>query len=98
MSKLFEIFTSEYVRLSLKKNNKQSIEHKGTIKVIESPCLVMGYLTEEDDEFYFLGFEQDRVNLAVKKSDVSTVEICDPNEEAIDLLDEMIDEDNSNIN
>lgn len=91
MSRLFEIFTTEYVRLTLRKNNKQSIEHKGAIKVIESPSTVEGYFTEEDDTYYYLGIQQGQINIAVNKTDVSTMEIADPNDLQETFLEEFGD-------
>lgn len=83
MSRLFEIFTSEYVQITLK--NATGL------------VVVNGFFTEEDDEFYYLGYEQDHISAAIRKADVFTVEISDPNEELAEALNEMVDE-NSGIN
>jgi len=98
-SKLFELFTSEYIRITLLKNHKQSIEHKGTIKVVESSMVAEGYLIEEDDTYLFLslGPTSDLINVAVVKKQISTIEICDPNEERDEELNEMF-EDNKDMN
>lgn len=91
MSKIFEIFTGEYVRITLIKNLKQSIEHGGTLKVIESPKEIEGYLTDECDDFYYLGLEPPHIHIAVNKKEVSTFEFTDPSGAKDDILKDFMD-------
>lgn len=96
MSRIFELFTSEYVRITLIKNHKQTIEHKGAIKAVESPMIVEGYLTEEDDDYFFLGIQPGSIHAAVARDQMSTMEICEPSDLQDDLLSEFTDNENKN--
>ena len=93
MSKIFEFFAGEFVRITLKNNHKQSIEHNNTIKTIESPMIVEGYLTEEEeDKYFFLGSEPGEVGVVVVQERMSTMEILDPNNLQEDLFNDFLSE------
>lgn len=91
MSRLFEIFTSEYVRLTLKKNIKQSIKTKNVSEMVELPIMIEGFFTEEDDTYYYLGYEPGSISIAVSQYEVSTMEICDPNEQLAENLNDLVE-------
>lgn len=91
MSRVFELFTGEFVRITLIRNHKQSVEHRGALKVIESPMIVEGYLTDEDTKYFFLGAETGTIAVAVDKNQMSTMEIVDPNEAQESILESFIE-------
>ena len=91
MSRLFEIFSGEYVRITLTRNSKQTIEHKGAIKTVESPMVVEGYFTEEDDDHLYLGIQPGQIQAVVIRELFGTMEIIDPNEEQDDILNEFME-------
>lgn len=80
MSKLFETFTGHHLRLTMDKGLKQTIEHNGTLKTIEQPKEIEGYLVEECDDFYYLGVQPGEINMAIAKWDISTIEMCEPDD------------------
>lgn len=89
MSKLFEIFTGLHLRLTLGKGVKQTIEHNGALKTIETPREIEGYLVEECDDYYYVGAIPEEINMAIAKWDISFIEVCDPADSKDNKLHDM---------
>lgn len=90
MSRIFDIFSGDFVVLTLTKNRRQSIEHGGGLKVIEQPTEISGYLIEEDDTYFYLGSDPGVPQIAVNRTQVSTLEIGDPNASDEELMNEIL--------
>lgn len=88
---LFELFCGEFVRLLLIKDSKQTVEHGGTIKTIQQPLTIEGFLIEADDDYYYLGLSPQVISKAIHKSQIVQIEIINPTKEEDELLNEIVD-------
>jgi hypothetical protein len=77
-SRFFLTFAGEVVLINLKHFlQTQEATEEGTV-MSQEPMGVMGYLLDEDDDYYFLGENDQEANQAVKKADVLHVSVVDP--------------------
>lgn len=90
MSHVFECFTGEFVRIVLTKDNKSSVQFGQGVKTVYAPMLIEGFLIDEDDDYFFVGFEPEIVWRAVKKDQVVLIEMADPNEEMAHELNDAV--------
>lgn len=97
---LFQVaFVGEYVEIIAK--FYQTYKEESDSRIIEStaPASIKGYLLEYDDDYYYLGDEPNSVNRAIKKTDVSYIEIVDENSALEKILDDFpIPEDENESN
>lgn len=70
---IFEIFSGERVSMYLNFSIEASETTEDTVSSTRGPLSVEGYLTDEDDEFYYLGIEPAQYNVAVRKTNVMGV-------------------------
>lgn len=77
-NRFFLTFVGEVVHINLKHfMQTQEATEEGTL-VSQEPMGIMGYLIDEDDDYYFLGENDQEANQSVKKSEVMHVAIVDP--------------------
>jgi len=77
-SRFFMTFAGEVVQISLKHFlQTQEATEEGTL-LSQEPMGIMGYLIDEDDDYYFLGENDQEANQSVKKSEVMHVSVVDP--------------------
>lgn len=87
---LFDItFIGEYVEIILKVFSSFQEENEHGISGGSVPTSVKGFLLETDDTYYYLGDEPNSISRAVKKNDVSYVEMSEPNNFMENMLDQM---------
>ena len=104
MSKIFDMFVGSFVRLTLKKDNKDSIMHNNTIKSVASSYVIQGYLVDEDDEYFFLSYDDvisnpnACINVAVDRPEVLMMELADPEEDMAQMLNESVDASDTGVN
>lgn len=91
MSKIFECFTGEFVTVLLNKDDKNSVNLGNNIKSVQSPMVIGGFLIEEDDEYFFMGYDPDLICIAVKRNQVVVMEIVDQNAEIAHQLDDAVE-------
>jgi hypothetical protein len=72
---LFEVFAGEPVIMLVKINIERTKQSAKGVELIKAPLSVNGYLTDEDDSYYYLGSEPNQYDQAVRKDDVLHVEI-----------------------
>lgn len=80
-SHLFELFAGEYVSILLNMVIESVNQNNETIDMIKTPLNVTGYLTDEDDDYYYLGHEPNVYNQAIKKDMVIHLEAIEEEEE-----------------
>lgn len=73
---LFEIFAGEHISIIMRFNVEKTKQTTKEVEIIKAPLSVSGYLTDEDDFYYYLGYEQNKYHQAVKKDDVMHVELA----------------------
>lgn len=101
MSKIFETFVGEPIRVTLKKDDKGTVQDpRGNFKLIQSSFMIQGFLVDECDDYFYLAYNSDAelINIAILRSDVLTIELFDPNEEDAQLLDSAVDESDTGMN
>jgi hypothetical protein len=77
-SRFFMTFAGEVVHINLKHFlQTQEATEEGTV-MSQEPMAIMGYLIDEDDDYYFLGETDQAATQSVRKSEVLHVSIVDP--------------------
>lgn len=76
-SHLFELFAGEYVSIILDMQVESVSQGADTIDMVKTPLSVVGYLTDEDDDYFFLGHEPNIYNQAVKKAMIMHLEVIE---------------------
>ena len=74
---LFELFAAEYVSIILDMQVESVSQGADTIDMVKTPLNVSGYLTDEDDVYFYLGHEPNVYNQAVKKDMVIHIEVVE---------------------
>jgi hypothetical protein len=72
---LFEIFASEHIHILMRLNVEKTKQTSKEIEIIKAPLSVSGYLTDEDDFYYYLGSEPNKYEQAIRKDDVLHIEL-----------------------
>jgi len=80
-SHIFELFAGEYVSIILDMQVESVSQKSDTIDMVKHPLNVTGYLTDEDDDYFFLGHEPNIYNQAVKKAMIVHIEVIEEEEE-----------------
>lgn len=80
-SHLFELFAGEYVSILLDMQVESVTQSNDTVDMVKTPLTTIGYLTDEDDEYYYLGHEPNVYNQAVKKSMIIHLEVIEEEKE-----------------
>ena len=80
-SQLFELFAGEYVSILIDMQVESVSQNAETIDMVKTPLNVVGYLTDEDSEYYYLGHEPTIYNQAVKKQAVIHLEVIEEEKE-----------------
>lgn len=87
-SGFFSIFVGELMALTLKlKLTGQEASDDGSVSMSEEPLQIMGYLLEEDENYYFLGEDPRQATVAVKKDEVMFAMVVQP----ADIEDSVLD-------
>lgn len=76
-SHLFELFAGEYVSILINMQVESISQNSETVDMIKSPLNISGYLTDEDDDYFFLGHEPNIYNQAVKKDLIVHLEVVE---------------------
>lgn len=92
---ILEMLLGEFIKLTLKRSLKQTVEIRGTYKTIESPFKVYGYLIDIDDEYYYLGLEPNQLHKCVPKTSVDMLELADPDEKNIEFMEDIVETPNN---
>jgi hypothetical protein len=74
---LFELFAGEYVSIIINMLVESMTQSSDTIDMIKHPLNITGYLTDEDDDYFYLGHEPNVYNQAVKKSMIIHLEVIE---------------------
>jgi hypothetical protein len=74
---LFELFAGEYVSIILDMQIESVFQGAESIDMVKTPLNVSGYLTDEDDVYFYLGHEPNVYNQAVKKNMVIHIEVVE---------------------
>ena len=83
MSYVYECFTGEFVSIVLNKDEKNSVAIGDTIRPVQKPMIVLGFMIEEDDHYL--------ICIAVKKNQVVVIEVADPNEQMAHELNDAVE-------
>ena len=80
-NQLFELFAGEFVSILIDMQVEKVNQSSDTIDIIKTPLNITGYLTDEDDDYFFLGHEPNVYNQAVKKDLVVHMEVVEEEQE-----------------
>jgi len=80
-SHLFELFAGEYVSILLDMQVESINQKNDTVDMLKTPLNISGYLTDEDDDYYYLGHEPNIYNQAVKKNMIVYLEVVEEEQE-----------------
>lgn len=74
---LFEIFAKEYVSILIDMTVESVNQNGDEVEISKSPLSVVGFLTDEDDVYFYLGEKINVYNQAVKKDKVIHIEVIE---------------------
>lgn len=79
---LFELFAGEYVSILIDATVESMNQTETEVEITKAPLSVVGYLSDEDAVYFYLGHEPNVYNQAVKKDMVVHIEVMEePKEE-----------------
>lgn len=84
---LFQNFAGELIEILINKEVEQSKQTEDMIETLKHSMHVIGYFTDMDDKFLYLGLEPDTISQAINRNFIIHVEITTPDE-----LDMMLQE------
>ncbi len=91
--RLFEIFCGEAVSISLDRDLEKTTSSRTKIETLKTSQTVHGYLVDYDDYFFYLGYEPESYDQAVKKDYIVHVELMEnPMDEILDDFETPKDE------
>lgn len=82
----FEVFSGEHITIIINQNIEQSVTDGETLQTVKSPISVSGYLTDEDDSFYYLGLEPGLYHQAIKKEMVTHAALSEEEDVMSEIL------------
>ncbi len=83
---LFELFAGEYVSILLDMQVESVSQSAETIDMVKTPLNITGYLTDEDDDYFYLGHEPNVYNQAVKKDIIVHIEVIEEEKKAPEVF------------
>ncbi len=86
---LFTTFTGDLVSITLKVYLMESKDTEQETYSFQVPMTKQGYLIEEDRYSYYFGPDPDNVTFAVKKRDISVMELATEDNGFLDILNNM---------
>lgn len=86
LSRFFEIFCGEYLQIIIDKEIETVEQSETHSKQTKIPVAINGYLTDEDDQFLYIGYMPDSINQAIRKEYIIHVEVS----EEQTIMDELI--------
>lgn len=90
INKLFKMFVGEYVSVTIKVYLMESKDTEQQAYSFQVPMVKEGYLLEEDSFSYYFGITPDEVAFAIKKKDVSIIEIATTELTVVDPLMDLL--------
>lgn len=103
-SKILNTFLGEYVRITLKKDDKLTVQDsRGNYKVVQQASIVEGFLVDECDEYFYLVYEPmiDVISVVISRKELLKMELCDPNEEEnhmAEILNQSVGPEDTGVN
>jgi len=85
-SHLFELFAGEYVSIILDMQVESVSQGADTIDMVKTPLNVSGYLTDEDDDYFYMGHEPNVYNQAVKKAMIIHLEVVEEEKPKVEVF------------
>lgn len=86
ITSFFEVFAGEHITVIINQNMEQSVTDGETLQTLKSPISVSGYLTDEDDDYYYLGHEPGQYNQALKKNMVTHAALTEEDDVMTEIL------------
>ena len=93
--KFFEFFVGEYLVVAMDQRVETMKATKLQKQTMKAPISTSGYLTEEDDTYYYLGAVPGTISQAVPKARVFHIEVSSEEAEASESLPKKETNDNS---
>lgn len=97
-SHLFELFAGEYVSILLNMQIESVSQNVETIDMVKTPLNITGYLTDEDDEYFYLGHEPDVYNQAIKKEMIMHLEVIEEEKKTTQTFKDVKSPDGGKLN
>lgn len=95
---LFELFAGEYVSILLNMQIESVSQNLETVDMIKTPLNITGYLTDEDDDYYYLGHEPNIYNQAVKKNMIVHLEVIEEEKKMPEVFKDVKSPDGGKLN
>jgi citrate synthase len=70
LDSFFDNFAGQEIMIMTKHVMEQMTQTEDSIETIKAPISFQGYLTDEDDVYYYLGYDPDQIHQCVKKDQV----------------------------
>lgn len=97
-SHLFELFAGEYVSILLNMQIESVSQNLETVDMLKTPLNITGYLTDEDDDYYYLGHEPNVYNQAVKKNMIVHLEVIEEEKKMPEVFKDVKNPDGGKFN
>ena len=82
MKKLgIKLFTGHYVMLLLKQNMVRQSASEAGVESDETPMVHEGYMVGMDDTYFFIGDEATSISAAIRRDEVTVVNISSPDKD-----------------
>jgi len=74
---LFELFAGEYVSMLIDASVESVTQSSDQAEMTKAPLSVVGFLSDEDAVYFYLGHEPNVYNQAIKKDKVIHIEVLE---------------------
>jgi hypothetical protein len=82
--KLFEIFAGDYINVVMDFTVESITQSEREVEQMKTPLIAEGWLTDQDDNYLFLGIMPESYSQALRKNAIILVEAKAPPEEEVE--------------
>jgi hypothetical protein len=87
IDRLFENFAGERVTIVVNKDVGITIETENGSQAHNIPMNITGFLTDADDDYLYLGYEQNALHHAIRREFIVLIEIADEKDYDDEIMD-----------
>jgi len=88
--KLFEIYAGDYINVVMDFTIESIKQTEREVEQVKSPLIVEGWLTDQDDNYFYLGIIPESYSQALRKSAIILIEAKTPPDEEVEKKSSVI--------
>lgn len=96
--KLFEYMCGEFVSIVLNFSTEHTVAGETSVETTKSPVIISGYVTDEDDDYLYLGQEPNTISQLVKKEFIILAEVSKEETEIDSIMNDIPTPDKGKFN